>query len=300
MVGGVATIAAAIAEDMRTRWPGQHKKQREGLALLTATMLEVRSVNLMDLAASLPRAAERLDMRYQWISRLLGNALIEVDAVMAPYAREILTRLAADSRKLVLLIDQTQATEWHQVVMVAARVGGRAVPLAWRVKATQGAIGFAEQRAALTAVAGWLPENVRPVLMGDRFYGTPDLIAWCKSRGWGWRLRLKQDLLVFEDGGETTLAACFADGEHLLSGVELTEKRVTTNIAMVHEPGHPEPWIIAMSEAPTVHRAFDYGLRWGIEAMFSDFKSRGFGLEDSHLQRPDRMARLIMVMAKKP
>ena len=297
MVGGVATIAAAIAEDMRTRWPGQHKKQREGLALLTATMLEVRSVNLMDLAASLPRAAERLDMRYQWISRLLGNALIEVDAVMAPYAREILTRLAADSRKLVLLIDQTQATEWHQVVMVAARVGGRAVPLAWRVKATQGAIGFAEQRAALTAVAGLLPENVRPVLMGDRFYGTPDLIAWCKSRGWGWRLRLKQDLLVFEDGGETTLAACFADGEHLLSGVELTEKRVTTNIAMVHEPGHPEPWIIAMSEAPTVHRAFDYGLRWGIEAMFSDFKSRGFGLEDSHLQRPDRMARLIMVMA---
>lgn len=111
------------------------------------------------------------------------------------------------------------------------------------------------------------------------------------------RLGLKQDLLVFEDGGETTLAACFADGEHLLSGVELTEKRVTTNIAMVHEPGHPEPWIIALSEAPTVHRAFDYGLRWGIEAMFSDFKSRGFGLEDSHLQRPDRMARLIMVMA---
>lgn len=31
--------------------------------------------------------------------------------------------------------------------------------------------------------------------------------------------------------------------------------------------------------------------------MFSDFKTRGFGLEDSHLQRHDRMARLILVMA---
>ena len=297
MVGGIATIAAAIAEDMRTRLPGQHKKQREGLALLVATMLDVRSANLMDLSASLPRATERLDMRYQGISRLLGNELIEVDAVMAPYAREVLTRLAADGRKLVLLIDRTQATAWHQVVMVAARVGGRAVPLAWRVKATQGAIGFTEQREALAAAARLLPEGVRPVLMGDRFYGTPDLMAWCQRQGWAWRLRLKQDLLVFEDGGETTPAACFARGEHLLSGVELTEKRVTTNIAMVHEPGHPEPWIIAMSEAPTVHRAFDYGLRWGIEAMFSDFKTRGFGLEDSHLQRHDRMARLIVVMA---
>lgn len=70
-------------------------------------------------------------------------------------------------------------------------------------------------------------------------------------------------MLVFEGGGETTLAACLARGEHLLRGVGLTEKRVTTNIAMVHEPGHLEPWIIAMSEAPTVHRAFDDGLRRG-------------------------------------
>ncbi len=297
MVGGIATIAAVIAGDMRVRLSRQHKKQREGLALLVATMLDVRSANLMDLAASLPRAAERLDMRYQWISRLLGNALIEVDAVMAPYARQVLTRLAADGQKIVLMIDQTQVSAWHQVVMVAARVGGRALPLAWRVKATQGAIGFAEQREALEAVARLLPEGVRPVLMGDRFYGTPDLIAWCRRQGWAWRLRLKQDLLVFEEGGETTLAACFAGGEHMLSGVELTEKRVVTNVAMVHEPGHPEPWIIALSEAPTVHRAFDYGLRWGIEAMFSDFKTRGFGLEDSHIQRPERMDRLILVMA---
>jgi len=267
------------------------------LALLTATMLDVRSANLMDLAASLPRSAERLDMRYQWISRLLGNERVEVDAVMAPYAREVLARLAADGRTVVLMIDQTRATEWHQVVMVAARVGGRALPLAWRVKETAGAIGFTEQREALEAVARLVPAGGRAVLMGDRFYGTPALIAWCRARDWGWRLRLKQDLLVFAGGGETTLAACLARGERLLSGIELTGRRVTTNVAMVHEPGHPEPWIIAMSEPPTVHRAFDYGLRWGIEAMFSDFKSRGFGLEDSHLRRPERLDRLILVMA---
>ena len=297
MTGGIATVAAAIAEDMRGRVSGQHKRQREGLALLTATMLDVRGANLMDLAASLPRAAERLDMRYQWISRLLGNPLIDPGAVMAPYGRELLARLAAAGRTVVLMIDQTQATGWHQAVMVAARVGGRALPLAWRVRATRGAIGFDEQRGALEAVARLLPTGARPVLMGDRFYGTPALIAWCRERGWGWRLRLKQDLLVFEGGGESTLAACFARGERLLSGVELTEKRATTHVAMVHEPGHPEPWIIAMSEPPTVHRAFDYGLRWGIEAMFSDFKTRGFGLEDSQLRRPERLDRLILVMA---
>ena len=48
------------------------------------------------------------------------------------------------------------------------------------------------------------------MLMGDRFYGSPDLIAWCAGRGWDWRLRLKGCLLVYDrDGGETTLRDCF-------------------------------------------------------------------------------------------
>jgi hypothetical protein len=40
-----------------------------------------------------------------------------------------------------------------------------------------------------------------------------------------------------------------------------------------------------------------YAERWGIEPMFSDFKSRGFGLEQTHIQYPDRLSRLILVMS---
>lgn len=259
-------------------------------------MLQVRSANLMDLAASLPREAERIDMRYQWIWRLLGNELIDTDWVMAPFAREVLGRASAEGQRLVLIIDQTQANDTQQAVVVAVRVGGRSLPIAWRVKETEGAIGFAEQKTALETVVALLPPGSHVVLMGDHFYGSPDLIAWCRAKGWDWRLRLKADLLVFEDGGESTLSECFGRGERMLQDVELTAKRVATNIGMVHEEGHPEPWLIAMSDAPSTARTFDYGLRWGIEAMFSDFKSRGFGLEDSQLQRTDRMDRLILIM----
>jgi hypothetical protein len=279
------------------RLPRQNKKQREGLSLLVATMLDVRSANLMDLSASLPRDCERIDMRYQWISRLLGNELIDTDRVMAPFASEVVQRAAAHGRRLILIIDQSKANETQQAIVVAVRAGGRSLPIAWRVKETEGAIGFAEQRAALETASALLPEGAKIVLMGDRFYGSPDLIAWCRSKGWDWRLRLKADLLVFEDGGESTVAECFARNERMLTDVELTAKRVRTNIGMVHEDGHPEPWFIAMSDAPTTAKTFDYGLRWGIEAMFSDFKSRGFGLEDSQLQRVDRMDRLILIMA---
>src|SRR4051812_16372305 len=155
---------------MGGRLPRQHKAQRDGLALLTATMLDVRSANLMDLAASLPRAAERLDMRYQWISRLLGDRLIEVDAVMAPYAREVLARLAADGRTVVLMIDQTRATERHQVVMVAARVGGRALPLAWRGQGGEGARGFPPPREGRGGGGPAPPPWGRPGVPGGRVF----------------------------------------------------------------------------------------------------------------------------------
>ena len=298
-MSGIVRLAAGIEAELTKRLPRQRRTQRGKLALLVATMLSARSANLMDLAAALPRPAERIDMRYQWITRLLANPLVECDAVMRPFAAEAIRHAGggAGGGTVVLILDQSRISARLQMLVLAVRVGERALPLAWRVRATQGAIGFAEQRELLTRVAAWLPPGGRVVLMGDRFYGTPDLIALCRALGWDWRLRLKQDLLVFEAGGETTLADCFARGDHMLSGVELTGKRVVTNIAMVHEPGHPEPWIVALSAAPTVHRAFDYGLRWGIEAMFSDFKSRGFGLEDSQIRHPERLARLLLVMA---
>jgi hypothetical protein len=47
---------------------------------------------------------------------------------------------------------------------------------------------------------------------------------------------------------------CFARGERIMTDVGLTDvgltaKRVCSNIGMVHEEGHPEPWFIAMSDA---------------------------------------------------
>jgi hypothetical protein len=131
--------------------------------------------------------------------------------------------------------------------------------------------------------------------MGDRFYGTANLIGWCQERTWDYRLRLKGNLTVF-DGAKTT-AACAEKRTFYLEDVELTARRVRTHIGIIHDPGHPEPWIIAMSERPGYLRTLDYGQRWGIEPMFSDFKSRGFGIADTQIRIADRLDRLILVMA---
>ncbi len=73
--------------------------------------------------------------------------------------------------------------------MLALRHGDRALPLAWRVEATGGSIGFEVQKELLEAVAPWLPEGAKVCLMADRFYGTADLISLCQGLDWSYRLR---------------------------------------------------------------------------------------------------------------
>lgn len=297
---GMDALKEAVEEDMRGRLPRQRITQRRKLSTLVATVLQEQHVNLMALGCGLPLETENRASRFQWIKRVLANALIDPAEVMEPYARDVLERSCAGGVQPILIIDQSQATRLHrhEMLMVAVRLGERALPLTWLVRKTAGAIGFAEQVILLERIAGWLPEGVTPVLMGDRFYGSPDLIAWCAARGWSWRLRLKAQFLVTDhEGGETTLKDCFARGEWLLENVRLTEKLVPSHVAIIHDTGHAEPWIIALSERPSPWRALDYGMRWGIEAMFSDLKTRGFNIEDSQLRLAERIDRLLLVVA---
>ena len=111
----------------------------------------------------------------------------------------------------MLILDQSKLSERHQVLMLALRHGERALPLAWRVEATEGPIGFAVQKELLEAVAPRLPEGVPVCLMADRFYGTADLISPCQGLGWDYRLRFKGSLVVGNRGKKTKTGA-LADG----------------------------------------------------------------------------------------
>src|SRR3954462_10738015 len=206
-MGGIEHAARGISGGLGERLPWQRKTQRENLALLVATMLSERSANLMALAAALPREPGRIDMRYQWIVRVLANPLIACDAVMLPFAREVLAQAQAEARpgeRVELILDQSRASERHQILMLALRWGERALPLAWRVEETPGPIGFAGQQQLLDTVAAWLPEAARVRLLGDRFSGTPALIAHCQALDWDDRLRLNSPLtkcLFSQDDG---------------------------------------------------------------------------------------------------
>ena len=296
-MGTVQKLAEKVKEGFQTALPKLRKTVVNKLALAVGAMIEAQTPNTIELANVLPLPTEQSESREQWLRRLLKNPLLDSPAVLEPFARMALEEAARHAQTVMLTMDQTDLGDRFAVLMVALQVGDRSLPLAWKVEAGAANIGFAGQQVRLERVRAWLPPDTAVLLLGDRFYPCADLFPWLHQHGWQYRLRLKGNLTVDTGFCEATTGE-LADGvaERYLPDGRLFNCGVPTNLGILHEAGHKAPWILAMDCQPTQAAVRDYGTRRVIEPTFSDFKSRGFQLEDTQLQAADRLGRLILIM----
>lgn len=298
-MGTVRRLAEEVGRGLNAALPKLRKTVVNKVALAVGAMIEARTPNTAELANVLPLETARPDMREQWLRRLLNNPLLASPVLLEPWARQALAEASRHGQTVVLSLDQTDLGDRFAVLMLGLVMGDRALPLAWTVEGGPANIGFAGQQGVLERVRGWLPDGVAVLLLADRFYPSAALFEWLHRQGWQYRLRLKGNLSVDPGFGDIVTTGELAAGvtERYLPDVRLFASEVPTNLGILHEAGHQEPWIIAMNCLPTKAAVRDYGSRWGIEPLFSDFKSRGFDLETTQLRAPDRLDRLLLIMA---
>lgn len=294
--GGVSHVARSIESDLKSRCTGLHKPHIGSLSDLAACALTCRNVNSSEWISILPRETGDIKSKERFISRVLSNKMIDPLRVMGGYVPEVLQKLSSSGAVVILIMDQSKVADGFECLMISVRFGKRAIPVGWKVVKTEGSIGFDIQKELLDSVKNMVPAGVRILLAGDRFYGTGALVKWCQVAGWGYRLRLKSNLLIEHEGGEITTGEAVSKKLYCLTNVQFNKTTIRTNIGIIHEKGHPEPWIIAMDCKPSCYTTLDYGMRWGIEPMFSDFKSKGFSITKTHLRHADRIEKLILIL----
>lgn len=296
-MSSIRHISEQALEDLKRLCPGMKKNPREKLAMMVGCAIESQRCNLAEWAAKLPIETEREASRYTWVERFFRTHTIDDLEVMRAFARQACEAGNKNNQTLVICMDQTSIGNDHGIVMVSLWAQNRGVPLFWHTEATAGNIGYEQQEMLLEQLDMVLPEGASVLFLGDRFYGTAALVKACQKRGWAYRLRLKGNLTLQHEGGELTTADVVKLPNYGIENAELYSTGIKTNIGVINEPGHPEPWIIAQNAPPTKTTVMDYELRWSIECMFSDLKSRGFGLEQTHLQIPAKVTRLILVLS---
>jgi len=270
------------------------------LAAVALGILRSKSLQVGQIITALPLAGTRDSLKKR-VQRFLKNPDVTGELYYEPVARRILQRLAAGGARIHLTVDRT---EWGAFNILYVCVGwrGRALPLLWRMLGP-GASSFAEQKALLAVVARWLPTRADVLLLGDREFGTGVLAQWALRQGWGLCLRLRAHEYVCRAGApQFELLPLLLPGERRFwPHVTFTQKQGVSglNLAMYWTPTAAEPWYLITTEPTCKLACASYQKRFRIEEMFKDFKNngRGFGLELTGVQHPDRLARLLLALA---
>jgi len=216
----------------------------------------------------------------------------------APFAHRIITAIGPGP--VVLMIDSTKMGGRCLCLMVSVYYKDRALPLAWvTYKGRKGHSAQTVQLELFKRVKALLPAEMPVVVLGDGEFDGSEVIDWFRqNHAWRYVCRTdKTNRIFYEEEWQRLDELPLTPGEEAF----LTEVRFTqshsigpVNILAVWHQERQEHWFF-VTNCPTAAeaKAF-YTLRFTIDTLFSDLKSRGFNLDDTRLWEPDRLNRLML------
>jgi len=289
-----------LIQQLQRDLPTEPDTRVVNLAAVAIGVVRSKSLQVGQIVTASPLEGARDSIKKR-VQRFLKNEGVTIEEYQQPLARRVLKRLVAGGGRVHLTLDRT---EWGEFNILYVCVGwrGRALPLLWRMLGP-GASSFEAQRELLAVVARWLPKGAQVILLGDREFGTGVLAEWALGQGWGVCLRLRAHEYVRRTGAaDFEMLPALTRGERRFwPHVEFTQKHAVAalNLAMYWAPTADEPWYLITTEPTCKTACATYAKRFRIEEMFKDFKNegRGFGLELTGLQHPDRLARLLLALA---
>lgn len=289
----VQELKAALSEHLP--WHGA----RIGfLAQFLLALLKVRSVSLAELATGFGGKA-KVESHYKRLQRFFRGFEIDQDAI----ARLLVRLVPVGDGPWRLAMDRTnwqfgKADVNFLVLGVAWR--GVALPLFWTVLDKPGNSDTAERIALMERFLGVFGAGRVAALLADREFVGEDGFRWLQKNGIPFHQRLKRNTLVPNAWNRMmrldVLFGSLKPGEsHRLPGCRPVWGCFVHLSALRLDDG--DFLFIASSGAPQTEALDAYAGRWQVETLFGCLKSRGFNLEDTHLTHPERLAKLMGLLA---
>jgi Transposase DDE domain len=177
---------------------------------------------------------------------------------------------------------------------------GRALPLAWRVRQSpKGHFPESLHIYLVELVKELIPEGTRVVFLGDGEFDGVDLQETMNEAGWFYACRTAKNTVA--RWRELTFTLDFLSS-HIKPGklIELQDVEFTRNaygpvmVMCCWAKGHVEPLYLVSNLSSAEEAIQYYQKRFRIETFFSDQKSRGFHIQKSHIEDPQRLSRLLI------
>jgi hypothetical protein len=265
------------------------------LAALISGIVGSRQTQLPAIASKLPDRTKR-ESRVKRFQRWLTNANVTPEHFFLPFAAAVLQSLA--HCPLVLVMDGSTVGRDCLALVVSVVYHGRALPIAWLVVAQRkGHLDVETHLALLAEVQALVPPETRVIFLGDGEFDGPALQAALTRLGWDYVCRTAKNIQVQSAGEWLTLGEVYVAAGHALGlhDVHMTGQAYGPVLVIVWwGREYREPLYLVTNLELVAEACWWYRKRFRIETFFSDQKSRGFHLHQSHLSDPARLTRLLL------
>lgn len=288
--------------------------QTKTLAHLAAAAMQLGRASLAALGRKLtgPCAAKHRIKR-AW--RFCANSRVVVSDAMRGLLRHLLKRRRVKPgrrprkvKPLLVAFDWTDIRNFH-TLMAAAVMKGRAMPLLWATY-TKWKLAKSQnnlEEGLLRLLRDLIPAGVPVILLADRGFGRTELAKVCQQLGFRYVIRIKLDVWV-EGASYRGNLKDFPVRKGM--AVVLRDVRyrkgdpVVQHVVVRWKPDLPkkrdEPWFLMTDLGRgAVELTNLYGKRMTVEELFRDAKNKrnGFSLRHTKVTKPDRIDRLLLVLA---
>jgi hypothetical protein len=266
------------------------------LAKFLVALIQVRSVNLTQIATVFPGCAKE-ESHYKRIQRFLRGFQISY-AVIAV----LVVSLMGLPTPWVLTLDRSNCQLGKtplNVLVLGLVYKGVAIPVLWTILEKKGNSNTAERIAIIEEFIELFGVSSILYLCADREFIGKTWFKWLIDQGISFRLRVRENMRIANGRGKLVAARrlfrCQAINKPLIFdragkvwGLELSVcgMRLASGEYLI---------VVAPHYAATAIE--DYAKRWEIETLFGCLKSRGFRLEETHVIEPERLKKLIALLA---
>lgn len=285
---------SSLAKELKAHLPW-YQARIICLAQMMLSLLQARSTNLYRVAENFQTSA-KTESSYRRIKRFFAGYTFCYEQL----GRLILQWLQLD--RYTLCMDRTNWKHGGKDInylVVSVAWQGASIPIAW-VCLTKGGgnSNTAERVALMKKVLQLIPAVKIDNLLADREFIGSEWFQWLEQNGLLFRLRIKADLPVMGKGGKSIrVGHLFRDVKLNQSHTWMTKRRVSGVLLYLAARRSTEGLLIVVGTQDPDSMIADYSRRWGIETLFGCLKSRGFDMESTHMTDPERMDKLMGVLA---
>ncbi|AUC60539.1 group IS10 transposase [Cyanobacterium sp. HL-69] len=273
-----------------------HGARLNFLALFLMALIRVRTVDLTSLSLAF-RTCAKPESSYKRLQRFFANFNLDLSLI----AKTIVS-LMNIPQPWVLSIDRTQwcfGSTCFNIFVLGIVHKGVAFPITWTMLEKKGNSNSCERMDLLDQFWEIFPTAQVSYICGDReFIGKEWLTYLMIEPQIPFRLRIKADHKIGDGQKSLASSILFAHlrmGEsQTLSGKRWVWGRQVYVSALRLEDGE---LLIVISNDSGKSAIADYAHRWGIETLFGMFKTRGFHLESTHFNQPERLSKLFTLMS---